>query len=185
MEIVHLGNGTPLNPGVFELACQINAAAEDVFGWKKNQSRIIGHEDLTRRKIDPKFAQGSPYTMSAIRSRVSAIQGGGTTPPPGGVDDMWLPIPKGAGMGALTEWTSVVAYMQNLLNEQPKVTPKITSDGKYGDNTARALVQVFGGAGNQVNGNQMATLTKQAGEGGGGTPGPHTHGATTTIGASS
>jgi hypothetical protein len=184
MEIVHLGDGSLLAPGVWELAAQINAAAMDVYSWPI--ARILDHRSSTRRKVDIRFKQKQDgYSINALRTRIIQIGAGGTTPPPGGVDDMWLPIPKGAGMGALTEWTSVVGYMQNLLNDQPKVSPKITSDGKYGDNTARALVQVFGGQGNQVNGNQMAVLTKESNGGGGGTPGPHTHGATTTIGASS
>jgi hypothetical protein len=162
MEIVHKGDGSPLAPDVFELACQINAAAEDVYGWKKNQSRIIGHEDSTRRKIDPKFAQGSPYTMSAIRSRVAAIQGGsGPTPPE--VDEVFLPVVEGDGMGAKTAKKSDVSVVQRLLNDHPNVNPKLTTDGMYGSATRKAVKQVFPNeTGTQVGGQQYYKLQKVA-----------------------
>jgi hypothetical protein len=160
MEIVHKGDGSPLAPDVFELACRLGAVAEQVFGWKKNQSHLVGHEDSTTRKIDPKFAQGSPYTMGAIRARVAAIHGG-TAPPidsPQEDDVPWLPIKSGWGMGEESEWRSVVAFMQRLLNAQPAVDPKVKTDGQYGSKTETALIQVFGGTGKQVTGNQMARL---------------------------
>jgi hypothetical protein len=163
MEIVHPGDGSLLDPGVWELAAQINAAATDVFGWAGNLSRMLDHRSSTRRKVDIRFAQKeNGYSINALRTRTKAIRAGGPTPPPGGgVDEMWLPIPKGAGMGDKEDWKSVVGFMQRKLNKYDTVTPKITPDGMYGNDTSRALGQAFPSdahAPNRVTGNMMAKI---------------------------
>jgi hypothetical protein len=162
MEIVHLGDGSPLDSGVWELAAQINAAATDVFGWPSNLARTLDHRSSTRRKVDIRFAQKEDgYSINALRTRTKAIRAGGPTPPPGGVDEMWLPIPKGAGMGAMDDWISVVGFMQRKLNTYAAVQPKIVPDGKYGNETSRALGQAFPGdahAPNRVSGNMMSKI---------------------------
>jgi hypothetical protein len=169
MEIVHLGDGSQLHPGVFELACQINAAAEDVFGWKKNQSRIIGHEDSTRRKVDPRFAQGAPYTMEAIRTRVAQIHGG--TPPDEEAVTL-LPFTTGMGIGDEANRLDDIEWLQRELNEHPATTPKLNTDGKYGAATEAAVVQVFPGTdGKRVGGKEWGLLEK-ANRGAAGTQGP-------------
>jgi hypothetical protein len=160
MEIVHLGDGSAMDPGVWELAAQINAAAMDVYSW--SIARILDHRSSTRRKVDLNQKQKlNGYTINALRARIKAITAGGTTPPPGGVDDMWLPIPKGAGMGNMADWISVVGFMQRKLNTYAQVQPKLVPDGKYGNETSRALGQAFPGdahAPNRVSGNMMSKI---------------------------
>ena len=185
MEVVHPGDGSALDPDVFELMCQINAAAEDVFGWKKNQSRIIGHEDSTRRKIDPRYAQGAPYTMAAIRERVAAIHGG-TTPPGGDDVKIWPPFNKGDGLGDLFYLKAAVAWLQNELNN---AGAQLTLDGLYGDDTAKAVDAYFAKntvGGTVVNGNNWSILIRSNHVQGGTTPPPpgdvpdHKHSGTPT-----
>ena len=187
-EIVHKGDGSLLDPGVFELVCQFNAIAESLFGWKLNQSHLVGHEDSTRRKVDPRFTQGSPYTMAAIRSRVAAIHGGTQPPiPPPGDDDMaFLPLTKGMGMGDLSAKAADVVQAQRLLNKLAVVTPGISNDGKYGSDTVRAVRQAFGRSnGDSIGGNDFMNLMEWAFEGDGGGSSPHSHtfnGTTSTAG---
>lgn len=88
MEIVHPGTGGLLDPGVFELACQINAAANDVFGWPSNLARILDHRSSTRRKQDVNFQQSEDgYTINAMRTRIAEIING--DPPPPQEDEMF------------------------------------------------------------------------------------------------
>jgi hypothetical protein len=168
MEIIHEGTGAPCDDGVWELAAQINAAAMDVFGW--SIARIIDHRTSTRRKVDIDFKQKQGgYSINALRTRVAEIHAGTDPPPLPEVDMFWIPMKHGWGMGRLDDPTyrAVVAFMQRHLNEQPVVDPKVKNDGQYGDKTATALAQRFGGNGMGVNGNQMATLVLEAKSGGG------------------
>jgi hypothetical protein len=185
MEIVHPGDGSLLAPGVWELAAQINAAAMDVYSW--SIARILDHRSSTRRKVDIRFLQKEKgYSINALRTRILEIHGGAPPIEPPEVDEVFLPVRKGDGMGAKEAKESDVSVVQRLLNANPKVNPKLTTDGKYGDDTKRAVHQVFpNNSGDQVGGQDYYKLQQVAFGGDGGTPGPHSHGATTTIGASS
>jgi len=80
MEIIHPGTGGQCDPGVFELAAQINAAAIAVYGW--DIARILDHRSSTTRKQDLNFAQKEHgYTINALRTRIAEIVDG-TEPPP-------------------------------------------------------------------------------------------------------
>jgi hypothetical protein len=191
MEIVHPGDGSLLDPAVWELAAQINAAATDVFGWAGNLSRMLDHRSSTRRKVDIRFLQKeNGYSINALRTRTAQIRAGGTTPPttPEGVE-MYLPMIEGDGMGDRSAKKSDVSVVQRLLNTHAVVTPKLVTDGQYGANTSRAVAQVggpgSGPSGKQVGGQQYYLYQENAFGGDGGTPGSHTHPASTTIGASS
>jgi hypothetical protein len=185
MEIVHLGDGSLLAPGVWELAAQINAAAMDVYSW--SIARILDHRSSTRRKVDIRFLQKqNGYSINALRTRILEIHGGAPPIEPPEVDDVFLPVVKGDGMGDKAVKKSDVSVVQRLLNAQPQVNPKIATDGKYGNDTERAVKQRFpNDSGTQVGGQQYYKLQQVAFGGDGGTPGPHSHSASTTIGASS
>jgi hypothetical protein len=68
-EIVDDGDGSALHPGVWEAAVVVHSVMTDHFGW--DSARNIGHEDSTRRKVDPKF-HGNGYTMGYARDDVAA-----------------------------------------------------------------------------------------------------------------
>lgn len=189
MEIVHLGDGSAMDSGVWELAAQINAAAMDVYSW--SIARILDHRSSTQRKVDLNQKQKlDGYTINALRARITDIHGGVTLPPttPEGVE-MYLPMVEGDGMGDRTAKKSDVSVVQRLLNAHAVVTPKLVTDGQYGANTSRAVAQVGGPGsgpdGKQVGGQQYYLYQEHVFGGDGGTPGSHTHPATTTIGASS
>jgi hypothetical protein len=180
MEIVHRGDGSLLNAGVWELAAQINAAAMDVFGWPIG--RILDHRSSTRRKVDINFKQKQGgYSINALRTRIVEI-GSGTTPPvpEPEEDDVFLPVNEGDGMGDKSAKRSDVSVVQRLLNAHPNVTPKLTTDGKYGSATVAAVRQVFSDAhsqtGKSVGGQSYYKLQEVAfGGDGGGDLQPHEH----------
>jgi hypothetical protein len=183
MEIVHPGDGSLLDPAVWELAAQINAAAMDVYSW--SIARILDHRSSTRRKVDIRFAQKqNGYSINALRARIVEIHGGGTTPPPTQPpqeDDVFLPINEGDGMGDKSAKRSDVSVVQRLLNAHPNVIPKLTTDGKYGSATVTAVRQVFSDdhsqSGKSIGGQSYYQLQEVAfgGNGGGGDLEPHTH----------
>jgi hypothetical protein len=193
MEIVHRGTGQIMDPGVFELAAQINAAAMKTWDW--SIARILDHRSSTTRKVDLDQAQKERgYTINALRTRVEEIAGSPTTPPIEPPEDdvkIWPPFNQGDGMGELAYLRAAVAWLQGELNLLPAVSPKVTTDGRYGAATAVAVDQAFAKdtqEGAVVNGNNWRRLIQgnhiQTG-GGSGPPDPHSHPATTTIGVSS
>ena len=50
------------------------------YGW--SQWRHIGHLDHTLRKIDPRFEQGSPYTIALMQDSIRTSQGRPKPPAP-------------------------------------------------------------------------------------------------------
>jgi hypothetical protein len=126
-------------------------------------SGICGHRNAGAG-VDTHTDPGRYFDQARLRRFM-----GTTPPPPPEVDMFWIPMQHGWGMGRLADPTyrAVVAFMQRHLNEQPVVDPKVKNDGQYGDKTATALAQRFGGNGMGVNGNQMATLVLEAKSGGG------------------
>jgi hypothetical protein len=140
MEIVHPGDGSLLDPGVWELAAQINAAAMDVYSW--SIARILDHRSSTRRKVDIRFLQKQKgYSINALRTRILEIHGGAPPIDPPEVDEVFLPVNEGMGMGALTAKRSDVSLVQRYVNENNLVSPKINTDGAYGTLTVRAVRQ--------------------------------------------
>ena len=134
IEVTHPGDGSMLDPGVWELEAQLGAAMDDVYDWKPNSSHHNSHEDSTTRKIDQKFKQGAPYTMDAMRDRIIEIHSG-TTPPgpdpgPDPEEDFVLSEAKGS------EGPTVKHYQERLVSwrsfAMPSgVTDKYTSEMTY------------------------------------------------------
>jgi hypothetical protein len=146
MEIIHEGTGDLMDPGVFELAAQINAAAMDVFGW--SIARILDHRTSTRRKQDLNQAQKlNGYTINALRARIIEIRAGTDPPPPvtqeeppmysmyhgDGFDTGTRP---GSDVRSVTKRSDVIHFQLKLrdLGFDPG-----TIDGKYGNTTAARL----------------------------------------------
>ena len=152
-EIIHLGDGSELHPGVFEMVSQFAAILEEYYGWDE---RHIGHEDSTRRKVDPRFEQGAPYTMSAFRSRIVELKGSTPPPPPEEKEMPPLPVRQGDGYKDMpadypfpkdwkdATWKSVIAEYQRDFNRFPEVKVKLTTDGAYGPKTSAALDAILG-----------------------------------------
>ncbi len=60
-EVIHPGDGSALEPAVWDLQVETAAVISKHFGW--SHWRNIAHQDHTRRKIDQRFAQGASYTI--------------------------------------------------------------------------------------------------------------------------
>ena len=120
-EIIHLGDGTELHPGVFEMVSRFAAILETHYGWDE---RHVGHEDSTRRKVDPRFKQGAPYTMSAFRSRIVELKDGGEPPPE---EEQML---KRGDTGK-----TVTHYQERLMDWRSTALPVSGADGDYGAET--------------------------------------------------
>lgn len=154
-EAVHMGDGTPLHQGVWELWAQYSAIIGNHFGWTEWNN--VAHEDSTRRKIDPKVEQGAPYTERALQDQIAFYMSNGTTPP---IDPPPVPEPEelmslysmvhgdGFATGARPGKKSDVINFQLKLRDLGHDPGK--TDGLYGDTTAAALVS-FLGAGPAVN----------------------------------
>ncbi len=79
-EIVHPGDGSPLDVGVWRAAYVTASVLSDHFGW--SAWRNIGHLDHTRRKVDPRFEQGSPYSIGLLQDAAEGVSAGVVSPPP-------------------------------------------------------------------------------------------------------
>jgi Putative peptidoglycan binding domain len=64
-ETVHPGDGSPLDDGVWEMQLVVAGLMCEHYGW--SPWRHIGHLDHTHRKIDPRYAQGAPYTIGLMQ----------------------------------------------------------------------------------------------------------------------
>ena len=131
MEIIHPGDGSILDPGVWELAAQINAAAMHVFGW--DIARILDHRSSTRRKVDVNFKQKRDgYTINALRHRIVEITAGTppVEPPDPGEDEIMLR--KG-------DSGDVVAHYQGRANAWRSTNPLVV-DGNFGSATEAKIL---------------------------------------------
>ena len=132
MEIIHPGDGSILDPGVWELAAQINAAAMHVFGW--DIARILDHRSSTRRKVDVNFKQKEGgYTINALRVRILEIVEGTVPvePPDPGEDEMVLSQAKGSS------GPTVKHYQERLMTWRSTALPVSGADGDYGAETTQ------------------------------------------------
>jgi hypothetical protein len=137
MEIIHEGTGDLMDPGVFELAAQINAAAMHVFGW--SIARILDHRSSTRRKQDLNQAQKlKGYTINALRARILEIVAGDPPiDPPEPEDPMSLySMYEGDGIGDKSGKASDVINFQLKLQA---LGHSLTPDAKYGPITSAAV----------------------------------------------
>lgn len=115
-EIVHRGDGSPLDQGVFRTVYIAMAVMMDYFEW--SPWRHIGHLDHSRRKIDPRFEQGSPYTMGFMQDVAQGYQSGIVLPPtaPIGDDMEWSDF--------VADETWAVAYELDFIQGDPKLMPQ-------------------------------------------------------------
>ena len=118
MEIVHEGTGAECDPGVWELAAQINAAARYVWRW--DLSRILDHRSSTTRKQDLNFGQREDgYTINALRTRIVEIG---------------EPQQEEEQMLKLDDSGDTVRHYQGRLNDWRSTAP-LDVDGEYGQKT--------------------------------------------------
>jgi len=75
-ETIHPGYGEPLDAGVWDLLIGYSAVLCMELGWAP--WRTIAHEDHTKRKVDPRFEQGTPYTIAQIQDDVELWMEGKT-----------------------------------------------------------------------------------------------------------
>ena len=68
-EVIHPGDGSALMPTIWDLQVETAAVISKHFGW--SHWRNIAHQDHTRRKIDQRFAQGAPYTISQHQTDIA------------------------------------------------------------------------------------------------------------------
>ena len=68
IEVGHWGDGSPIPEVQRDELIRVNAAVCDMYGWDP-RTRLIGHKEWTRRKIDPFWSfNGSVDMMEDIRS---------------------------------------------------------------------------------------------------------------------
>ena len=67
-EVIHPGDGSALEPAIWDLQVETAAVISKHFGW--SHWRNIAHQDHTLRKIDQRFAQGAPYTIRKQQSDI-------------------------------------------------------------------------------------------------------------------
>lgn len=67
VEVGHWGYGEPIPPAQREALLAVNAAVCDMQGWNP-ETRVLGHKEWTRRKVDPRWSwHGEPDSMEDIR----------------------------------------------------------------------------------------------------------------------
>ena len=67
VEVGHWGGGEPIPDRQREALILVNCAVLDMQGWDP-MTRLLGHKELTRRKVDPRWSyQGWPDSMGRIR----------------------------------------------------------------------------------------------------------------------
>lgn len=83
-EVVHPGDGSAMDPDVWDLQVETAAVISNHYGW--SHWRNIAHQDHTRRKVDQRVAQGAPYTIRQHQSEIRLAMVGAPPPPPPGQD---------------------------------------------------------------------------------------------------
>ena len=81
IEVGHPGDGTPIPTVQRDALVQCNAAICDMMGWDP-ATRVLGHKEWTRRKIDPRWwFRGGIDEMEDIRNdTVVVLEEGGLMP---------------------------------------------------------------------------------------------------------
>jgi hypothetical protein len=129
-EVIHPGDGTALDPDVWDLQVETAAVISKHFGW--SEFRNIGHLDHTRRKIDQRFAQGAPYTIRQHQVEIQLAM----NPPPPQEDDM-LPVDANSGK-------EDIRAIQEMLNAA--YGTDLTPTGDWDDPTIAAVATHTGHA---------------------------------------
>lgn len=158
------GNGPEdFQPGtyVYDTAVKVYAAQCWWRGWNP-LTRVAGHKEWTRRKVDPAF------DMDTFRAAVAATIES--------EDDMaFLPITP-------TSDAATIAWLQRRL--RTAVAPDLVPDGKWGSATEAAVALIPDATPAVVGGNDWANLEElyvKALAGGSGEIPPHSHKGTVTV----
>jgi hypothetical protein len=145
-EIVHAGDGSPLDQNVFRMAYKTMALMSDYFVW--SPWRHIGHLDHTRRKIDPRFEQGAPYTMGFMQDVAQGYQSGVVVPPtpapPEPEGHMMNTVKYSDGFRASREKQETVKSLQIMLASRGFADDNTqdgtcAADGQFGRGTERSV----------------------------------------------
>lgn len=138
LEIVHRGDGSAIDPGVWEHVVGLGIALHDLLGWSGEHT--YGHVSHTRRKIDPNVSVGLPHDgPRSIIDIQDAIAGSGGTPPdppPSGAN-VYLPIVHGDGFNDNPARRTDVEWLQIALARAGQDPGAI--DGRYGDRVSGAV----------------------------------------------
>ena len=129
-EVIHPGDGSALEPAVWDLQVETAAVISKHFGW--SEFRNIGHLDHTIRKVDQRFAQGVPYTISQHQSEIRVAM----MPPPLPEDDM-LPVDADSGK-------EDIRAIQEMLNAA--YDTNLTPTGDWDEGTIAAVATHTGHA---------------------------------------
>ncbi len=142
-EVIHPGDGSALEPAVWDLQVETAAVITKHFGW--SHWRNIAHQDHTRRKIDQRFAQGAPYTIREHQTDIRLAMEEPAPPPPPSGDYEMRTIELWAGYqskGKKDERPTVVAGQRMLaydgFADQRTVDGSCASDGWFGSGTDAA-----------------------------------------------
>ena len=188
-EVVHPGDGTPLDDDVWELQANVAALMSEHWGW--SVWRHIAHQDHTVRKIDQRFAQGAPYTIAAQQQLVleKLVKE---------EDETMLPLSFGDGYDNGTEverhdGSTVVAANEKKRSDVRAIQGMLQAagatvniDGRYGLQTRAALLAVSPATaadsdGYVFHGNDWTPVLLKAVAGSPGTVQPHTHSVSGTA----
>lgn len=73
VEVGHLGDGSPIPKVQRDELVRVDAAVCSLYGWDA-ATRLIGHKEWTRRKVDPRWSyQGKLDTMEDLRFDVVSL----------------------------------------------------------------------------------------------------------------
>ncbi len=143
-EIVHRGDGSPLDQGVFRMVYTAQSVMSELFDW--SPWRHIGHLDHTRRKIDPRFEQGSPYTIGFMQDAAQGYAAGIIVLPPEGEMKLEeLPPFAGYNSSGFGHLKPAVKVMQRELSGQGHPDKRsidktpCRADGYHGPGSQEAL----------------------------------------------
>ncbi|RKZ81879.1 MAG: hypothetical protein DRQ39_11330 [Gammaproteobacteria bacterium] len=78
-EIVHPGYGEPLHEGVWEASVVTGALLSAHYDWRAWRNH--GHYDHTRRKVDPRFEKGYPYSIAPMQDEMATLLDAPVVPP--------------------------------------------------------------------------------------------------------
>ncbi len=169
-EVIHPGDGSALEPAVWDLQVETAAVISKHFGW--SHWRNIAHQDHTRRKIDQRVAQGAPYTIRQHQADIRVAMEPPPPPPPTMEDEMFLPMRFGDGFkdGEVLTYPSGyhiaddvgetfiadraykrsdVRAVQGFLRDAGAT---VNTNGKYTVETAEAIMAVTPATGADTNG---------------------------------
>ena len=153
METVHRGDGSAIDPGVWEHVVGLGVALSQMFDWTE---RTLGHTSWSGRKIDPRWQLGLAHDgydcIIDVQDGITSLLNGGdlpeppdptdppvVDPPPTGDEYMFPTIREGDGYleGANPQYRPAVKAMQIMLShhdyrDAETVDGLCAADGAFG-----------------------------------------------------